>query len=215
LIHTNIPNALLLVSSHCAHCHALEMLLHERKTKGLIGGLEVINVEQSPGTAQLFDVRSVPWLKLGNFIFNEELTPVDLDQWIEHAKAGSGQSQYITYLLEHGNLVKAIEWIEKGNTTLQAVIPLIADQEARINVRVGVGAILEHFEGMPEVREIIPELIGLMQSENPSIRTDACHYLSLSHSMDVIESLQKMLNDENEQVREVAMESIDELRQNT
>jgi hypothetical protein len=190
----------------------LEILLHERKNKGLIGGLDIINVEQSPETAQQYGVRSVPWLRLGNFIFNEGLSPVDLDQWIEHAKAGSGQSQYLAYLLEHGNLVKAIEWIEKGNTTLQAVIPLIADQDARINVRVGVGAILEHFEGKPEVREIIPELIGLMQSENPSIRTDACHYLSLSHSMDVIESLKKMLDDEDEQVRQVARESIETLR---
>jgi glutaredoxin len=212
LTHSSIPNALLLISSHCVHCHALEILLHERKNKGLIGELDIINVEQSPETAQQYGVRSVPWLRLGNFIFNEGLSPVDLDQWIEHAKAGSGQSQYIAYLLEHGNLVKAIEWIEKGNTTLQAVIPLIADQDARINVRVGVGAILEHFEGMPEVREIIPELIGLMQSENPSIRTDACHYLSLSHSMDVIESLKKMLDDEDEQVRQVARESIETLR---
>ena len=121
------PHALLLVSSHCPHCHALETLLRERMAKDLLGELDIINVEQRPEVAQRYGVRSVPWLQLGNFIFDEALTPADLDSWIEHVKEGRGQSRYVTYLLEHGKLAKAIEWIEQGNATLKAVIPMLSD----------------------------------------------------------------------------------------
>ena len=210
---TNKPNALILVSSHCPHCHALQTLLRERMAKGALGELELINVEQQPEVAQGYGVRSVPWLQLGKFIFDEALTPAELDGWIEHATAGSGQSRYIVYLLERGRLAKAIEWLEQGNASLKAVLPILADPDAKMNVRLGVGAILEHFEDTQALRAVIPDLIALLQDINPAVRTDACHYLSLTHSMDVIAPLKKMLEDENEQVRQVAMESIEELSQ--
>lgn len=206
------PVVLMLVSTHCPHCHALEKLLRERMDKGLLGKLDVINIEHSPDVARQHGVRSVPWLQIGDFIFNGSMTPAELDQWVTHVKAGTGQSDYIAYLLENGKLTKAIEWVEQGNTTLNSVIPLLEDIETKMNVRVGIGAILEHFEDTRAIREIIPDLIGLMQNENSSIRTDACHYLSLTHSMDIIESLKKMLDDEDSQVREVARESIEALK---
>jgi glutaredoxin len=205
------PDALILVSTRCPHCHALETLVRERLAKGEIGGLDVINIEQHPEVAQQYGVRSVPWLQLGNFVFDEALTPADLDGWIEYAKEGSGQSRYIAYLLEHGKLVKAIEWLEKGNASLKAVIPILTDPDAKMNVRVGVGAILEHFEDTQAIREIAPGLIALLSDAHPAIRTDVCHYLSLMHASDAIEPLKKMLDDGDEQVRQVARESIEAL----
>lgn len=210
---THLPTALLLVATHCPYCHVLETLLSERMEKGMLGGLEVINVEHTPEATQKYDVRSVPWLQLGDFIFDEALAPVDLDRWIDHAKAGTGQSQYIGYLLERGKLLKAIEWLEQGKAALKDVIHLMADPDARMNVRVGVGAILEHFEASQAIQAIVPDLVSLLEESDQAIRTDACHYLSLTHSIDAIEPLQKMLNDDDEQVREVARESLAELDQ--
>lgn len=202
------PHALILISTHCPHCHALETLLQERMTSGLLGKLEVINIEQTPEVAQQYGVRSVPWLQLDEFIFDETLTPTELDRWIGHAKEGSGQSAYIAYLLDHGKMVKAIEWIEKGHATLQAVIQAFADPDAKMNVRIGIGAILEHFEDTDSMRKVIPDLVALLGDDNSVIRIDVCHYLSLTHSKDVIEPLKQMLLDEDLQVQEVARESI-------
>lgn len=209
------PSALILVSTHCPHCHALETLLHERMEIGLIGELNIINVEQSPEVAQQYGVRSVPWLQLGNFVFDETLSPAELDRWIAHATEGNGQAQYIESLLERGKLVKVIEWIEQGNATLKVVIPILADPDTKMNVRVGVGAILEHFEDTQEIREIVLDLTALLSDRHPAIRTDACHYLSLTHSGAAIEPLKKMLDDEDGEVRQVAKESIEALRQYT
>lgn len=212
---TNTPNAFLLVSSHCPHCHALETLLRERAARGLLGGLEVVNVEQRPEIAQRNGVRSVPWLKLDSLVFDEAPTPAELDSWLAQIKAGGGESRYVTHLLERGRLANAIEWIEHGGVTLQSVAPLLADMEVKMNVRLGAGAILEHFENTPALRAIIPELLVLLDNRNPSIRTDACHYLSLTHSVEVVAPLTKMLDDEDQQVREVAGESIEALTHDT
>jgi len=208
---TEQPDALLLVSSHCPFCHVLETLLRERMASGSLGALDIINIEQRPEVAQQHGVRSVPWLQLGDFVFDEAMTPAELDAWIAAAKAGGGQARYIGDLLEKGKLARAIAWIENGRATLKAVMPLLADPEAKINVRVGVGAILEHFEATPAIRAVVPDLIGLLQDKNPSNRTDACHYLALTHAGEAIEPLKKMLDDEDPQVREVARESIDAL----
>jgi len=204
--------ALLLVSTRCPHCHKLQSLLQERMEKGLLTELEIINVENTPDVAQHYGVRSVPWLRLGSFVFDEVITPAELDRWIEQVKAGTGESHYINYLLEHGKLARAIEWIEHENVALNTVIPLLTDETTKINVRIGIGAILEHFAGTPAIKAIIPDLSVLLQNSNHTVRTDACYYLSLTHSPDVIESLQKLLeHEENVQVRQVAMESIEEL----
>lgn len=207
------PAALILVSTHCPHCHALESRLRERLDNGTLAHLEVVNIEQSPEVAQQYGVRSVPWLKLGDFLFDGAMTPAELDRWIWLVDSDSGRSDYIAYLLEHGKLDRAIEWIEQGNAALDSLIPLLEDLEAKMNVRVGTGAILEHFEDTQAIRDIIPELIGLMQSDQPTIRTDACHYLSLTRSMGIIESLKKMEDDEDPQVRQVARESIESLKE--
>lgn len=212
---SNKPRALLLVSSHCPHCHALEALLKERKSNGVLDQLDIVNIEKSPQEAQQHGVRSVPWLLLDDFVFDSAMTPAELDGWIEHAREGTGRADYIVHLLEHGELNNAIKWIEQGKAELKVLIPVLKNPDEKMNVRVGLGAIMEHYEGTQAIRDIIPELIGLMQSDHAMIRVDACHYLSLTHSMDIIESLMKMLDDENEQVREVARESIDDLRLNS
>ena len=209
------PSALLLVSSHCPHCHALEALLRERMDNGVLGELNIIDIEQSPEVAQQLGVRSVPWLQLGDFIFDGAMTPAELDNWIERTGSADGFSSYISFLLEHGQLAKAIEWIEQGKASLTNIIPLLADPDAKMNVRVGLGAILEHFEDTPAIREISPELVVMLDDPHPAIRIDACHYLSLTHSVDAIEPLTIRLDDIDAQVREVARESIEELRDNT
>lgn len=205
------PEALILVSDHCPHCHQLETLLQERLQNGSLGKLDVVNIEQSPEVARQYGVRSVPWLRLGTFIFDEALTPANLDSWIRGAAQGNGETRYISYLLERGKLPQAIGWIESGQASLKAVVPLLADTEAKINVRIGAGAILEHFEDSDAIRAVIPDLVALLDDSNITVRIDICHFLSLTHSRDAIEPLKKMLDDEDGQVRQVAAESIEAL----
>jgi thioredoxin-like negative regulator of GroEL len=173
----------------------------------------MINIEEHPEVAQQHGVRSVPWLQLGEYVFDEAMTPAELDGWIAAAGEGGGAARYLGHLLEKGQLAKAITWIETGHATLRDVIPLLADAETKINVRVGVGAILEHFEDTGAIRAILPDLLGLLEDDNPATRLDACHYLALTHAGEAVVPLTTMLDDDDAQVREVARESIDALRE--
>jgi HEAT repeat protein len=150
---------------------------------------------------------------LEGLVFEEALTPSELDGWIQHAAGDSARSHYIAYLLAKGRLAQAIAWIEQGHATLKDLVPLLEDPEAKMNLRLGVGAILEHFEGAQAIRIMIPDLVALLQNSHAAIRTDICHYLSLTHSREVIPVLEKMLEDEEQEVRQTAKESIEVLNQ--
>jgi HEAT repeat protein len=88
----------------------------------------------------------------------------------------------------------------------------MADPEAKINVRLGVGVIIEDMAESEEFKVVVPRLIKYMSSEDARIRSDACHYLSLTRDRSCIPAIEKLLSDESEEVREIAQESLDEMR---
>jgi hypothetical protein len=189
----------------------MQGLLQERNQDGRLAGLEVINIDQSPETAQTYAVRSVPWLQLNDFEFDGVLTPVELDRWIEKTLDQDANTAYLEYLLLNGKLSSAIAWLERGKASIADLLPLIAKEDVKINVRIGIGAVLEHFEGRSAIREVIADLATLAVHHSPTVRADVCHYLMLSHTPDSVVHIEKMLQDEDEHVREIARDSLAEL----
>ena len=61
------------------------------------------------------------------------------------------------------------------------------------------------------IQDHIEDLGTLTRHENPRVRIDACHYLSLTGEPSVIAYIEPLLNDADETVREVATESLAEL----
>ncbi|WP_172838730.1 HEAT repeat domain-containing protein [Solemya velesiana gill symbiont] len=51
-------------------------------------------------------------------------------------------------------------------------------------------------------------MIRLTRAEEPQIRADACHYLSLTENSEALNAIRPLLADEDPEVREIAMESI-------
>ena len=203
--------ALLLISTQCPHCHVMQGLLQERYQDGRLAGLEVINIDQSPETAQTYAVRSVPWLQLNDFEFDGVLTPIELDRWIEKTLDQDANTAYLEYLLLNGKLSSAIAWLERGKASIADLLPLIVKEDVKINVRIGIGAVLENFEGSSTIREVITELAAMAVHHSPTVRADVCHYLMLTHAPDSVVHIEKMLQDEDEHVREIARDSLAEL----
>jgi len=205
------PSVLLLTSSNCPHCHAMIRSLDSLLKQQKLSMLEVINIEEQPDRATGFNVRSVPWFKLGLLEFNEALTESELTNWIDSYNTYDSYSRYIEYLLLNGKLNLAIDWIEKNNVSLNEVLNLITKLEIKINVRIGIGAIFEHYDSSKKLSEIIPRIKILMDSANAELRADLCHFLLLTRDKGLCNYLQKLLHDEDRNVREIAEESIDEL----
>jgi HEAT repeat protein len=87
----------------------------------------------------------------------------------------------------------------------------MADPEAKINVRLGVGVIIEEMAESDAFKVVVPRLIEYLSSKDARIRGDASHYLSLIKDRSVIPLIEKLLTDESEEVREIAQDSLDDL----
>ena len=202
------PGAMLLIAPACPHCPSVLDSLGRLVKEGKLGRLEIINLAEHPEVAEELGVRSVPWTRIGSFEISGNQTYGDLRQWAEDARAGGGITNYYQHLLEEHQLDRVIELVRQQPGSLLDLVVLLASLETPMTVRIGIGAVLEDLAGTDLLDSIVPELIRLTRAEEPQIRADACHYLSLSENDLALEALRPLLEDENPDVREIAMESI-------
>jgi hypothetical protein len=209
------PDALLLLTQSCAFCPAmLESLSHLVKA-GHIGKLEVVNIERHPEAAQERGVRSVPWVKLGPFELDGLRTQAELALWAERAGTAEGVAEYVRELLATGGLKKLIELVTRDPVYLDALPILLVDADAELQVRLGLGALMEELQNQPVLARLVAPLGKLTEDERAPIRSDACHYLALSGNLKALPYVERLLQDSDETVREVAQESLASLQNKT
>lgn len=94
---------------------------------------------------------------------------------------------------------------------LLALVGLLADEKASMAVRLGIGAVLEEFQGSGLTRIMIPGLGQITRHPDALTRADACHYLSLIGGDEIRPWLNACLHDEDAAVREIASETLLEM----
>ena len=198
----------MLLGTHCPHCPSVLGSLSELVKQGVISKLEVVNLEQRPETGRELGVRSVPWVRIGPFEFSGLHSKAELQSWAEQAGTEQGMTKYFEQLLGDGEVMRVLGMIANDHGLLHALIGLVSDADAKINARIGAGVIMEDYEGKPELLALIPELGNLTRHADARVRSDACHYLSLTHDDSVKQYIEPLLEDQNEDVREVAEESL-------
>ena len=77
------PSALLLIATGCQHCPSMLQSLSDLIKEGKIARLEIVNIVQDPERAQALNVRSVPWLKIGEYELIGLKTKTEILQWID------------------------------------------------------------------------------------------------------------------------------------
>ena len=201
------------MGTQCAYCLPMMQLLSELMKAGHISELRIVNIEKNSDLAIQLGVRSVPWLQIGPFELQGSRSKQELLLWLQRASSSEGLTEYLEEILSEGNIKLANKLILHHPQALENVIELMADPEAKINVRLGVGVIIEEMAESTSFKSVIPELLELLSSPDSRLRGDACHYLSLTKDTTYIPAIQELLADENEEVREIAQESLDELRE--
>ena len=204
-------SVLMLMGTRCTFCGPMMQMLTELMKTGQIAEFRVVNIEASPELARQHGVRSVPWLQIGPFELAGSRSKQELLLWIERASSFEGMSEYLEEVLSEGKIKYANKLMQRYPQALENVIDLMADPEAKINVRLGVGVIIEDMAVSEEFKAVIPRLIEYLSNDDARIRGDACHYLSLTKDVSYIPAIKKLLSDENEEVREIAQDSLDEL----
>ncbi len=201
----------MLLGTHCPHCPSVLSSLSELVKHGIISRLEVVNLEQRPEIARELGVRTVPWVRIGQFELAGLHSKAELQSWAEQAGTEQGMTRYIEQLLVDGEVKRVLAMIENDHSLLHALIGLVRDADAKINARLGAGVVMEEYQGSIELRALIPELGELTRHEDARVRSDACHYLSLTRDASVRQYIEPLLSDDDEDVREVAEESLADL----
>lgn len=206
------PDALLLLASQCPHCPTVLAGLCELVKQGVIGRLEAVNIEARPDVARERGVRSVPWLKIGEFELQGLYSLAELRQWARRAGSQAGMAEYYADLLKQGQLSSVISAVAQQPGRLTTLLLLARDPDIELTVRVGVSAVMEEFAGTQTLRSVLPALIDLASDEDPRVRADACHFLALTRSGEALAALQALTRDPERAVQHVASDSLEELR---
>lgn len=202
------PDALLFITSGCPHCPVVLQGLFELVKEGIIGRLEVINATVHPELAAQYGVRAAPWTLLGPFELEGVRAPSELRRWTGEAHNPAGITAYMQEMLKGGQLAKVETLIARQPQLLPRLLPLLEDPELELQVRLGVGAILEGLAGSAALQRLVPELGRLSAAADHRVRIDACHYLGLSGNPAAAAYLRLRLDDGDVEVREVAAEAL-------
>ena len=208
---TQTPTVLMLLNSGCAHCPGVLNHLTDLLKNGDISKLEAININQQPEIAREFNVRSVPWVKIGQIELTGSQSKAELVRAIEQANSATGLVQHYEDMLNNGQLQETIEQLQKQPDNIPLLLEMLQNPQIQISVQIGIGAIMEEFTESPALIKLIPALTELTKNSLARIRNDACYYLSLTAEPRVKDIISPLLNDSNEEVRETAKDCLEDL----
>ena len=83
-------------------------------------------------------------------------------------------------LLKEGGLAQVQREVAARPQLLAELLPIVANPEASINVRIGASVIFEAHAGGAALRALRRRLGELSMDADARVRADACHYLGLS-----------------------------------
>lgn len=204
-------DALLFLTASCPHCPAALAALSGLVKSGALGRLEVVNLEVHPEAGEALGVRSVPWVRIGRIELAGAHTPAEYAEWADKADSEAGVADWFHTLLKDGQLPRVEALVAAEPALLAALLPVVANPEASINVRLGAGVLFETFADSPAMTPLVPRLGELTRHADARVRADACHYLGLSRDAAARPWLEDCLTDTDVEVREIAGESLIEL----
>lgn len=202
------PNVLLFTSPGCAYCPGMLAALSLLKQEGAISALEKIDATLEIERARQLDVKSVPWLRIGLFEFEGQMSIGDLRTWAQRAAHPDGLKQYFFEMLTRGQRGKVERLIRDDGLRSTTLAELLADPEASMAVRIGIGAVLEELQGSGLTAAMTPKLAEILRDPNPRNRADAAHYLSLIGGAEACRLLRDCLDDPDAAVREIAYDAL-------
>jgi hypothetical protein len=202
------PDALLYIATGCAHCPAVLDGLTRLVKEGRLARLEVVNLSADPRVERPAGVRSVPWTRIGPFELEGALTPGELADWADAAAFGEGWAAYYTHLLENRRLQEVIRRARELPATLADLLNLLSGEETPLSTRIGISAVMEELQDTKALGSILPQLEQLTLSGLAQTRADACHFLGLTGDRRVVPTVRRLLDDEDPEVREIAVETL-------
>ncbi len=207
------PHFVLATTPACPHCPAIKKLARDFEQQQLLASLEIIDITQHPEFAAQHNIRSVPWFRIGDLEFSGSHSGAEIKRWIELALTHKGIRQYLVEQLEAGQLGRVEQLILQHPDWLTIVLPVLADPMSPIQARVGLSALIEGLQDQALLRSLLPGLTEYARHEDQRVRADACHLLGYIKDDAAHQVLEECQHDSDADVREIARDSLAQLRQ--
>ena len=125
----------------------------------------------------------------------------------------AGLKTLIADYMEKGFLENIIDMFKHDSSLYTLVGELIQDE--RIRVRIGITALMEELKNQDSgnLSKAVPNILHLLDHKDPMLRGDAINLLGIIGDKAAIPFLEKKLSDENQDVRLLAKEAIEEIIQ--
>ncbi len=125
---------------------------------------------------------------------------------------GTDLQAMISDYMENGFLDNIIDMFRHDSSLYSLVGVLIRDE--RVRVRIGTTAMMEELSRTDgaAVSAALPDILPLLEHENPVVRGDAANLLGIIGDKSAVPFLEKLLDDKNQNVRTLAGEAIEEIR---
>jgi HEAT repeats/Thioredoxin domain len=202
------PDALLLITGSCSLCPAMQQVLSALLKEGAIGRLETINVAVHPEEARRRDVQSVPWTQIGPYEIQGVVSRRELERYVHGVGEPSFFDAYVLDLLKTGRRARFEALVQHEPEQIHTLARLMTNPQTSMAIRLGIGAVLEEFQGSGLTRPLVPALGALLKSDDPVLRADACHFLTLIGGAEIRPFLEACLGDANNEVRAIAAEGL-------
>ncbi|MGD8783859.1 MAG: HEAT repeat domain-containing protein [Thioalkalispiraceae bacterium] len=208
---TATNRAILFTAKQCPHCPSVKKILRQLEESGKLASLDIFDIAENPEQAQQYRVRSVPWFRIGDLEFQGLHNASELAYWAENADTNEGILTYLIDKFKQGKLGEVESLFRLHPDWLEIAIQIVADLDTPLQARIGFGAVLEGLAGTPQLEKLLPQLEALTRNRDHRIRSDACHYLGFIDSARSKQILSRCLEDEHDEVREIAQESLENL----
>ncbi|MGD8484952.1 MAG: thioredoxin family protein [Thioalkalispiraceae bacterium] len=200
--------ALLLISPGCVHCPVMMSHLTTLLKEGALSKLQILNIQDYPEIASANNVRSVPWLKLGDYTLTGSQSLAQIRNLLQQANSEQGTRAYIEQQLAEGELDKILDEVRQHPEWLNVVIELLADEDTAMQVRLGIDSIMEQMAGSEALQAQVEALAELAQRTHPSRLADIIYYLGLSKTRRAIPYIEQFLQHDNPDIVETCKEAL-------
>ncbi len=203
---------LVFIASTCPHCPGAVRTANRVAILGTKVTTSIIDVQQFPELGERFSVKSVPMTVLdGGLSLTGVVKAEELVEHILSRDSEGFETQVFQSMIEEGRLDEAKAQIENG---IGAAHFLTIWKTSTTALRIGLMMLAEEtLAGDAAALDGIgPGLFPLLRSEDAAMRGDTVDLLSQIGLKSAIKEIEKLLNDPNPDVAEIAEEALEEIK---
>lgn len=202
------PTCLLLIGPGCPHCASVLSHLTELIKSAELARLEIVNVASDPQQARDLGVRSVPWLRIGERVFQGAQGMQELRDAIRQSNDADAMRRHLAAQISEGLLDEVQAFLLEQPRYLDDLVSLLSDEQTTTDVRIGIAALFEDIGETEAAQQAVPALKIASGDGNPRVRADACHLLGLIPGRESRDILRAHRYDPDATVREIAKEAL-------